>query len=246
MEISFLKGEPALLIKEGRFIAVGDLHIGKEFKLEESGMHFIKAAKRNAERLLELYNMHNAKGVILLGDVKESIMYPTKEEYKALREFFQVLEGIKIRIAKGNHDAHLDELMERMGLEIRVEREILLGKTALMHGNRMPSEEAMGRDYLIMAHGHTAVKNGGDAEKAWLIAKVGKRARLEYPLHNRKIRLIIVPAFSNLIVGTGLKEGYQKFIPALNNNVFDFNTAKVYGLDGELIGNARHIISINP
>ena len=97
----------------------------------------------------------------------------------------------------GNHDAHLQELISN-----RINRELMIGRFAFLHGDKNPSEEAMMCDYLITAHSHTAVriadKNGAMyEEKAWVVAGVDKKLQRKhsYAQFNKRIKLIIDARF---------------------------------------------------
>lgn len=232
MQISFINGHPALLIQREKLLVVSDLHIGLEFKFGDSGVHFPNASRRMAEELLGVYKESGATGIAILGDVKESIGNVTRDEERALREFFSVLSGIGIRIAKGNHDAYIDRILAKLGFDARIEKEILLDDAALMHGNFMPSEEAMQKDYIIIGHGHTAAYVNGELEKVWFIAKSGKGAAKTYPRHNKRAKLIIAPAFNRMIMGSAMSSDSKNHIPLLRNDVFSSKNIELRTLQG--------------
>ncbi|MDE1823191.1 MAG: metallophosphoesterase [Candidatus Micrarchaeota archaeon] len=229
-KISFIKGKPALLV--GKSLVVSDLHIGLEFKFSGSGVYFPKASRKMADELLGIYKKSGAKDIIILGDVKESIGNVTREEENALREFFDALRGVGIRIAKGNHDAYLDRILARLGFGISIEREILAKDAALMHGNSMPSDDAMQKKYIIVGHGHMAAYVNGELEKVWFVAGTGRNARRMYGACNRAARLVIVPAFNSMITGSGLSSESRMHMPLLRNGVFTTEKAELRTLDG--------------
>ena len=224
--MKMLSAVPALMI-DG-ILAIGDVHIGYEQKLALEGMHFPNAGKRIAEKVMRAYSTQKAKGLVLLGDVKESIGYPAKEEYRELQLFFYETRKANTRIAKGNHDGHLQELISRMRYPIDVEKEIRVKKTTFMHGNSFPSDEAMACNYIIAAHSHVAVESNGKREKAFLIAGIGKGARKRYKAFNRAIKLVVVPPINDLVVGHNLKAETKSYMPVLRQEVFDFENAEIY------------------
>ncbi len=241
MDPLFLNGRPALYLKKDRVLVAGDLHIGVELGMKEKGLFFNKAAEKMASSLLETCKLSGAKSVALLGDVKDSIGVPPREEVEALKEFFAQMHGIEVRIAKGNHDAYLERILKGMGANASVEKEILLGEAALMHGNAWPSDGAMEKQHIITGHGHIAAQVNGRTEKAWLVAGAGKMAAKIYERCNEGIKLVVAPAFNPLITGTRINERTRSFIPLFKGDVFDFNSAKVYALDGSVIGAAGRL-----
>ena len=232
MDISFVNGEPALLINKEKQLAVSDLHIGLELKLGESGIHLSNAVDLLAEDLLSAYRKSGAKGIIFLGDFKERITYMTRSERDSMLRFFTKISGIECRFIRGNHDAHLEEILKGVGINKSIEDEILLDKVALMHGNAMPSKDAMGKNYIVVGHGHFAAKINGAEKKVWFMAKPGPRAKLAYPGYNKRIKMVILPAFNRAITGTDISRGSEEHMPLLRNKVFDFNSAKIMDLEG--------------
>ena len=225
MLVSFIVGEPALLIKKERIIVVSDLHLGMEERLREKSFHFPQASKKLGERIFDIYKKYNAREIILLGDIKESIGYPTISEYRDMGDFFHELEDAKLRIAKGNHDAHIGKIFDRLGIDAEISREILLKDLALMHGNALPSEEAMDKKVLIAGHGHASANVNGNYEKVWVVIKKKKG----FP------ELIIMPPFNKLILGSDVSENFAYHMPMLRAGFFDLRRAEIYNLDGEVL-----------
>jgi putative SbcD/Mre11-related phosphoesterase len=225
MLVSFIVGEPALLIKKERIILVSDLHLGIEERLREKNFYFPQASERMGEKLFDIYKKHKAKEIILLGDIKESIGYPTLSEYRDMGDFFNELGGVRLRVTKGNHDAHIDKIFDRLGINVEVSREILLKDIALMHGNSLPSEEAMEKKMLVTGHGHASANINGNYEKVWVVVKK-ERGTPE---------LVIMPPFNTLILGSDLSENFAKHMPVLRTALFDLEKAEIYNLDGEIL-----------
>lgn len=227
MEITFIEKAPALFVTKEKLLAVGDLHLGRDLALRKSGIHVPNATERLAGSLLSLCKRQKARGLVLLGDVKESIGYPAREEYENLMRFFYMLRNVKITITKGNHDARIEEIAKRLDANVEIVNELLLSKVALMHGHAMPSQDAMKKEYIVTVHSHPAININGNYEKAWVVAKVSKEAGKKYKDYNKKIRLVIMPAFNELITGSD-PESISKFSPLFRNGIFDFKNVKVY------------------
>ncbi len=219
-------------------IVVGDLHLGLERKLYEKGIKMHTASEVMANTLMKIADDYKTKSIILLGDVKESILNPDVGERRSINQFFDALNGFDIKIASGNHDSRLGDLVKAP-----IEDEIIMGNVALLHGNAWPSEAAMQKDYLIVAHNHVAVafkdKNGrAYAQKAWLVSGLDSAgAKKRYKKFNAEIKLVVMPAFNDLIIGMPVNAVSDSHInPLFRNRVFNYEESEVYSMDGILIG----------
>lgn len=235
MDLEFIMGQPAIFIRKERLMAVGDLHIGRDLLLRESGVHVPNATERLIQNLVLLSRRKKAKGIVLLGDIKESLSYPSREEHEELSRFFYELRKFEITITKGNHDPRIEDVIGRIDAKVSVVRELLLDEIALMHGHSLPSEEAMRRKYIITAHSHPAVSINGRLEKAFAVARVGTGAGRFYKSYNKRIKLVIMPAFNELITGSDVG-GIEKFSPLLRKRIFDFESAEIYDLAKRPLG----------
>lgn len=240
-DLLFIRGEPALLLKEERCLVAGDLHIGADLGFRERGIHFENAAVRSAKLLNRLYEENGAKKAVLLGDMKQSISFPEREEREEIGKFFENLRCGEVEIVKGNHDANLEKLLVSLGYSYGVKKELLLGRVAFLHGNSLPSGEAMMMDYLIIAHSHVAMPTENGLEKVWLVAKLGEGVENKYKKYNKRIRLVVMPAFNELITGRGLGLETKDYTPLLRSDIFNFEGAGVYSLSGSLFGYAGRL-----
>lgn len=239
----FVKEEPVLFLKKEKTIVVGDLHIGLESKMAIEGVHFPNSSLRMAEKINKICKECHANSIIFLGDIKERIGFSTQVETEMLRIFFRALEGKKIMVAKGNHDAHLKQLLESLNLDIKIENEFLIGDFAIMHGNSWPSDEAMMKKYIVIGHMHPAIKAQGRFEKIWIISSAAKKAKERYEKYFKGIKLILAPAFTDLIVGSGINARTKSKLPLFKGGVFEFENSSVYDLSGNLLGRAKQLYS---
>jgi len=237
--LRFAYDEPAMIALNGseKYLVIGDLHIGMERKLRERGV-YIDATEQLSDRILRLAKEFSTDKVVMLGDIKDSVLYPDAAEARLIRSFFGKLSSLDIEVIAGNHDAHLHELIGN-----RISRELIIGRFAFLHGDKKPSEGAMLCDYLITAHSHTAVritdrKGAVYEEKAWVIAGVEKpAAERDYTHFNKRIKLVVAPAFNDMIIGT-LVEGLKTHNQLFRSGLFDYGSAKVYTLDGSVVDSA--------
>lgn len=239
MDITFIYDKPAALIGAGksRTLAVGDIHIGIERRLAKSGIRLHGQTERIAKSISGLADRFKVRRIAILGDIKESLLYPDNGERIALQRFFYLLKDYKLVLLRGNHDAHLGEVMRLELLD-----EFLFGRFALLHGNSWPSDDAIEKDYIITAHNHVAVSfydenKGFYKEKAWLLSDInGRRAAKHYRSFNRHAKLLMMPAFNDLILGSELSRLHGDNInPLIKNNIFEYKKGTAYTLKGDIV-----------
>jgi Predicted ICC-like phosphoesterases len=85
-----------------------------------------------AKEVVSIASEFDIGEIIMLGDIKDSIMHPERGELMSIKGFFNALEGYKIRIVRGNHDAFISEIT---GIE--PVDELLIGRFALLHGEQV-------------------------------------------------------------------------------------------------------------
>jgi uncharacterized protein len=238
-KIKFVYNEPAMVIRAGKipYLVIGDLHIGVERSLHERGVHVFNATEFMADRIKNIMKEFSLKKIIMLGDIKESVLYPDVSAARAIKGFFDNLSAFEITIVAGNHDAHLADI-----INLPITKELLIGSFALLHGEKNPSEKAMLSDYLITAHNHAMVRirdsNGATYDqKVWLMAKLNQAgAHRSYGNVNKSIKLIMMPAFNSLIMGSELSKFYKENAnPSLRNKTFNYGSAEIYNLMGQRI-----------
>ncbi|MGC8662361.1 MAG: metallophosphoesterase [Candidatus Micrarchaeia archaeon] len=221
--LKFVNSKPALIIENN--LVVSDLHIGIEEKLKEKGISVPDLSKIMGKDIKKIFDESKANRLILLGDIKESIGYPTKFGYSCMSSFFEEIKGIDTIIVKGNHDAHLAEVLSILGYDYKIEKEMLLKSAALAHGNAYPSKVAISKKYLIIGHGHAAYGHAGEAvEKIWIIAS---------SRNNKK--LVLVPAFNPMISGSNIRN-WTTEMGIIKAGSFNMNSASVFDLYGKLLG----------
>ena len=244
-DIKFVYEHPAAIIHaNGRDrLVIGDLHIGAEKKLIDKGVKLYNATSIMAKEIVSIASEFDIGEIIMLGDIKDSIMHPERGELMSIKGFFNALEEYKIRIVRGNHDAFISEIT---GIE--PVDELLIGRFALLHGNRWPTEPAMRKSYIMTAHNHISVsfkdKRGGYYQyKAWMIAKLNpEEAAKRYERFNRNAKLVMMPAFNELIMGMPIsRHDSDNINPLVRNKIFDYAGGTVYNLAGENLGRLSKI-----
>jgi len=234
----FIFGEPAIFHKDA--LIIGDTHFGIEFRLKEKGIHYEGASEQILEKIISLVKKTKAKKLIMIGDVKECITHVDKITENV---FKKLQTKVPITIVRGNHDGGIEKICD----DVKPSEGFFYEGLGLMHGNAWPSEELVFADYLVSAHQHPQIELKDKlgkihVEPAWFVLPPNKtKIKNFYKKFNKKIQLILLPAF-NTLVGKSLKLNAEKHIgPLLYNRLFKLNDALVYRLNGICLGKLKNI-----
>ncbi len=237
--MKFLYNAPALLHKGA--IIVGDTHFGMEHKLKAKGIFDEQFSMRLAMRLIDVIKHHKAKEVIFLGDVKEDITMLDNKTREALGRLSQMC---RIKITKGNHDGGIEGFKDA---EIFPSEGFVFGGIGLAHGHSWPAAGLMNCRYLVLGHQHPMIgftdrMGKRHSEPVWIIAEAeAERIEEQYKKFNKKIRLILMPAFNPLVGFPINLTKKDRLGPVLNNKLFKLNDALVFRLDGTGLGKLNSI-----
>jgi putative SbcD/Mre11-related phosphoesterase len=237
--MKFLYNAPAIFHKGA--IIVGDTHFGMEYKLKSRGIFDEQFSFRLYDKLKDLVKRHKAKQVIFLGDVKEDI---TMLDVKTREVLTKLGELCEITIIRGNHDGGIEEFLHA---DIKPSEGFVFEKLGLLHGHSWPEKDLLKCDYLVMGHQHPMIsftdKMGKKHKEAvWIIADPNEdEIKKHYEKFNRKIKLILIPAFNPLVgFPINLSKG-ERLGPILNTKLFKLDHALVFRLDGTGLGKLKDI-----
>ena len=196
-----------LLIKEKgkKILVVGDLHLGFEESLNESG---ILVSRYMFKEMIEYFDRVFKKtgkvdSIVLLGDVKHHFGKILKQEWsdvlKLFDYFFKKMEKKgEIIITKGNHDTILEPILRKRE-NIKLSDYFIFGEYCFLHGDKDFLEMYNKKIRVwIMGHGHPAMKlSDGVKTEGYKSFLVGKYKGKE---------VIIVPSFIDMREGSDPRE----------------------------------------
>lgn len=241
--MKFLYNAPAVL-HQGALI-IGDTHFGMERGLREKGIYDETLSERIFEKIEKLLLETKAKKLIIAGDVKDSILETDMKTVDMLKRLSRMAE---LTVVKGNHDGGIEKL-EIIGINVEGPGGMVYRKLGIMHGHSWPDEKLMQCNYLVSAHQHPQInvadKSGKiHTEAVWLVIEPdGAEIKKHYKKFNKKIKLVLLPAF-NPLVGSAINKPKEKQLgPIFNNKLFKLNDAIVFRLDGSLVGKLKNIKS---
>ncbi len=202
-----------LLIEDGegtkkeRVIVIGDLHLGYEGALQESGYAII--SKAYEETISDLDKIFESVGkvdkIVILGDIKHEFGRISKDEWRDVGALIDYLEGKldkngELIIVKGNHDVIINSITVKK--KIFVMDYFIWKEYAFLHGDSEFDEinNKLVKTWVV-GHAHPAIvlKEGGGVKsekyKCFLVGKYkGKK-------------VIVLPSFFPLVEGTDARNG---------------------------------------
>lgn len=244
-----LFGERALHVPDARAVIVGDLHVGLETDLARGGVRVPSQTPRMRDRLQRLVTMTGAERLIVIGDLKHTIPTSTRQEVAELPDFFDGIDA-SVELVRGNHDVDIDYLPD---VVMHPATGIRVGDVGLAHGHTWPDEDVMRARTIATCHNHPAVMlvdalGHRHKEPAWIRARFTDAARERYTGIPDDARLIVVPAFNELVGGIAFNahEGQRLLGPLFSNGLVDVDRARAFTLDGVDLGSVRSLRRFAP
>lgn len=192
-----------LLVEVGdkKILAVGDLHLGYEEFLNNSGVF---VSRKMFEEMIEEFDKIFEKSgkideVVLLGDVKHNFGSIMKQEWDDVLALIDYLfeKCKKVIIIKGNHDKIIEPIARKGNVSVK--EKYFVGEYCFLHGDQ-DFEDIYNKKikFWVLGHGHPAIKisDGVKVEK-YKCFLTGKFKDKE---------LIVVPSFFSYSQGSDPRE----------------------------------------
>jgi putative SbcD/Mre11-related phosphoesterase len=158
--LKLLLPHPAALIKTGKTktLVIADPHLGWEMSLQVKGIHVPSQTPKLLKRLLALLSEYKPDVLLILGDVKYTIVKAELGEWRDIPDFFVELKNHvdEVGVVRGNHDANLEPLLPE-NVKLLPAAGTIVGEVGLFHGHKWPSPTLLGCRTLLMGHLHPVV-----------------------------------------------------------------------------------------
>ena len=158
--LTLLLPNPAALIKTGKTktLVIADPHLGWEMGLQEKGIHVPSQTPKLLKKLTALISRYKPDTLLILGDVKYTIIKAELGEWRDIPDFFTELKShiSDIGIVRGNHDANLEPLLPE-NVKLLPATGTIIGDIGLFHGHKWPSPTLLKCKTLMMGHLHPVV-----------------------------------------------------------------------------------------
>jgi metallophosphoesterase superfamily enzyme len=144
---SLLLPHPAAMVKreKTRILLIADPHIGWEMELQEKGIHVPSQTGKILSKLISVISEYKPDRLVILGDVKYTVVSSELGEWQDIPEFFKKLKlhVADISIVRGNHDANLEPLLPE-SIQLLPATGAVIGDVGVFHGHKWPSPALLG------------------------------------------------------------------------------------------------------
>ncbi|HLC00226.1 MAG TPA: metallophosphoesterase [Candidatus Bathyarchaeia archaeon] len=158
--LTLLLPYPAALVKTAktRTLVVADPHIGWEIALQERGIHVPSQTPKLLKKLVALLLEHKPDALLILGDVKYTVIKAELGEWHDIPDFFTELQRYvnEIGIVRGNHDPNIEPLLPE-NVKLLPATGTIIGDIGFFHGHKWPSPTILKCKTLVMGHVHPVV-----------------------------------------------------------------------------------------
>jgi len=158
--LTLLLPYPAALVKtaKARTLVIADPHIGWEIALQERGIHVPSQTPRLLKKLVALLLEHKPDALLILGDVKYTVIKAELGEWHDIPDFFTELQRYvnEIGIVRGNHDPNIEPLLPE-NVKLLPATGTIIGDIGFFHGHKWPSPTLLKCKTLVMGHVHPVV-----------------------------------------------------------------------------------------
>lgn len=232
-----------------RYVIVSDLHIGLESELGAKGITVESSLMQEMQQeLLSLLSKEKAGGLVLLGDIKNTVGATiSKQEWDDVPSFFKGLSSAAdVYLVPGNHDSNIRHLVPD-SVNVAASKGIVLGDTLFLHGHSMPSGTRSHVRRIVMGHMHPVfLKKGSvvNGERVWMSIQARKDAL--FPSEQGSIEIIIVPSFNRYLYSSG-ERVYRKSISPITSRIMGSKAVErcmMITLDGSIVGDESALASV--
>jgi putative SbcD/Mre11-related phosphoesterase len=233
--LTLLLPHPAALIKTGRTktLVIADPHLGWEIALRDKGIHVPSQTPKLLQKLTALLSKHKPDRLLILGDVKYTVVTTKASEWHDIPDFFTQLKNYvgDIVIVRGNHDANLEPLLPE-NIKLLPATGTIVDDVGLFHGHKWPSPMLLKCKTLIMGHLHPVVVFRDPVgfkitRQVWVKANCNtnqlsktllqkqrvkiegtpeKTAKKHYDFKPRTSQIFIMPSFNDFLGGRPINE----------------------------------------
>jgi len=233
--LTLLWPNPAAMVKteKTKTLLIADPHIGWEVELQKKGIHVPSQMPKLLSKLTAILLEYKPQKLVILGDVKYTVVSTELGEWHDVPDFFDKLQSIigDIEVVRGNHDANIEPLLPQ-NVKLLPATGAEFGDVAVFHGHKWPSPALLSCRTLVMGHLHPVVVFRDPAgfkvtRQVWMRATFDAEAlaRVLLKKHNVKVEgsaaetlkkhygvrlrakeLFVMPSFNDFLGGRPVNE----------------------------------------
>lgn len=217
---------PTLYIPKFKTLVIGDLHIGTEYSLAETGaLSSIIGLSEIREITVEILQKKKVEKIILIGDLEVHFGHLQNNQKNAILDYLKLIKEYtkEIILIEGNHDKIISKIVGEMGLKFQ--NTYQLKEYFFSHGDKIQKEKK-GTKYIIIGHEHPAVGISDNIRtekfKCFLVSKYNEST------------LIVLPSLNQTFIGTEVNKN-KLLSPYLKENIL--KNARVYIIENMKVYN---------
>jgi putative SbcD/Mre11-related phosphoesterase len=195
--LNLLLPHPAAFVKtpKTKTLLIADPHLGWEVQLQAKGIHIPSQTIKILNKLTAIITEYKPDRLVILGDVKYTVVSHEFGEWQDIPDFFEKLESLigSISVVRGNHDANLEPLLPE-NVEFLPATGVVVGDVGVFHGHKWPSPALLGCKTLVMGHLHPVVVFRDPtgckiARQIWMKAKCDTEGLTKILLQKSKLKI---------------------------------------------------------
>jgi uncharacterized protein len=230
-----------------KFLVISDLHLGSETDLINKGITIGSnwIARDILKEIDELGALYSFNGIIILGDLKNSITHITKNEWETIPIFLKELSlDMDIFLIPGNHDVNIN-LLAPDSVIVCNSPGLVIDDILLIHGHTMPEKTQFNINKIIMGHIHPIFINSNSVlhgKRLWIYLKVKKESI--FGLKTKGIiEIIIIPTFNKYFYSLRYQKESRSISPLIRQLIKNDGilSGLLFTLEGSLIGETQEI-----
>lgn len=231
-----------------KYLVVTDLHLGFEYDLVKKGIQIDSKffTQQIISEIQAIVRGFNPDGIILLGDIKDSIVKTNSIEWYHIPRFLKDLtNNYHVYLIPGNHDVKIESLSPAE-VSIASPTGITIGDTLFIHGHTMPSRKKSAVNKIVMGHLHPVIKKPGsnlNGQRVWIFLRVKKGS--VFKNEEGYLDLVTMPSINRFITppsDSKKKNTTVSLSPIIRNATKSYDYVKqalVVCLDGYVLGDER-------
>jgi putative SbcD/Mre11-related phosphoesterase len=244
--LSFYYHAPGVSPKS--YLVISDLHLGFEYELVRKGIQIDSKffTQQIVSEIHAIVRGIEPDGIILLGDIKDSIVNTNSIEWYHIPRFLKELtSNYHVYLIPGNHDVKIESLSPAE-VSIASSTGITIGDTLFLHGHTMPSHKKSAVNKIVMGHLHPVLNKPDsnlNGERVWIFLRVKKSS--VFKNEEGYLDIVTVPSINRFITPSNAfrkNNTTDSMSPIIRNATKSYDTVRqglVVCLDGYVLGDER-------
>ncbi|MEP7319534.1 MAG: ligase-associated DNA damage response endonuclease PdeM [Panacibacter sp.] len=199
----WLSADRCIYWEEQQALILSDLHFGKTGHFRKSGIAVPQSVfKEDLQRLFAQVQFHNARQLIIVGDMFHS---HENKEMELFKKWRADLASLNIHLVKGNHDILNNKFYHDAEIEI-TDCRLQVSNIGFVHDPFAINEDLPSVEYYFTGHIHPGIH-----------IRTGSRQSLSFPCYYFGQQYAVLPAYSKFTGYVNIKPKTQDTVYAIVN-----------------------------